>query len=133
MAIDLKPNQEKTNFISAIYKLTILTENNVHILIKTNIWKRLFPTFVQTLVWNMTFFFTVQTAEPDQSIHQIAADPNCQKSFNFGTENSHNDLKIWSIFVTIIFDEAQAFLSQAFQVNFWSIVPFEQNQKSFYY
>ena len=29
--------------------------------------------------------------------------------------------------------EAQAILSQAFQVNFWSIVPFEQNQKSFYY
>ena len=33
MAIDLKPNQEKTNFISAIYKLTILTEGYVHFLI----------------------------------------------------------------------------------------------------
>lgn len=41
--------------------------------------------------------------------------------------------KKWSLFVgIIIFDEAQAILSQAFQVNFWSIVSFEQNQKSFY-
>ena len=38
--------------------------------------------------------------------------------------------KKWSLFVGII--EAQAILSQAFQVNFWSIVSFEQNQKSFY-
>ena len=34
MAVDLKSNQEKTNFISAFYKLTILTENNVHFLIR---------------------------------------------------------------------------------------------------
>ena len=33
MAIDLKPNQEKINFISAFYKLTILTESYVHFLI----------------------------------------------------------------------------------------------------
>ena len=33
MAIDLKPNQEKTNFISAFYNLTILTESYVHFLI----------------------------------------------------------------------------------------------------
>ena len=59
MAVDLKSNQEKTNFISAFYKLTILTENNVHFLIRKKRRKRLFPTFVQTLVWNMTFFCTV--------------------------------------------------------------------------
>ena len=34
MAVDLKSNQEKTNFISAFYKLTILTKNNVHFLIR---------------------------------------------------------------------------------------------------
>ena len=63
------------------------------------------------------------------AIHQIAAaDPNCQKSFNFGTENSHTDMKKWSLFVGII--EAQAILSQAFQVNFWSI---EKNQKSSFF
>ena len=56
MSFDLKPNQEKTNFISAFWKLTILTENNVHFLIMTKLRKRLFPTFVQTLVWNMAFF-----------------------------------------------------------------------------
>ena len=61
MAIDLKPNQEKTNFISAFYKLTILTENNVHFLIRKKRRKRLFTTFVQTLVWNMTFFCNVST------------------------------------------------------------------------
>ena len=33
MAVNLKRNQEKTNLISAFYKLTILTENNVHFLI----------------------------------------------------------------------------------------------------
>ena len=59
MSFDLKPNQEKYNFISAYYKLTILTENNVQFLIMKKARKRLFPTFVQTLVLNMTFFFTV--------------------------------------------------------------------------
>ena len=59
MAVDLKSNSERTNFISAFYKLTILTENNVHFLIGKKRRKRLFPTFVQTLVWNMTFFCTV--------------------------------------------------------------------------
>ena len=59
MFFDLKPNQQKTNFISAFWKLTILTENNVHFLIMPKLRKRLFPTFVQTLVWNMTFFCTV--------------------------------------------------------------------------
>ena len=33
MAFDLKPNQEKRNFISAFYKLTILTESYVLFLI----------------------------------------------------------------------------------------------------
>ena len=61
MSFDLKPNQEKYNFISAYYKLTILTENNVQFLIMKKARKRLFPTFVQTLVLNMTFFFTVFT------------------------------------------------------------------------
>ena len=59
MSFDLKPNQEKYNFISAYYKLTILTENNVQFLIMKNARKRLFPTFVQTLILNMTFFCTV--------------------------------------------------------------------------
>ena len=59
MAVNLKRNQEKTNLISAFYKLTILTENNVHFLIRKKRRKSLFPTFVQTLVWNMIFFCTV--------------------------------------------------------------------------
>ena len=60
LSFDLKPNQDKYNFISVFYKLTIMTENNVHFLIMTKVRKRLFPTFVQTLVWNMAFFFTVR-------------------------------------------------------------------------
>ena len=63
MSFDLKPNQEKTNFISAFWKLTILTGNNVHFLIMNKLRKRLFPTFVQTLVWNMTFFCTVESCK----------------------------------------------------------------------
>ena len=59
LSFDLKPNQDKYNFISVFYKLTIMTGNNVHFLIMTKVRKRLFPTFVQTLVLNMTFFFTV--------------------------------------------------------------------------
>ena len=39
--------------------MTILTENNVHFLIMTKKRKKLFPTFVQTLILNMTFFCTV--------------------------------------------------------------------------
>ena len=39
--------------------MTILTGNNVHFLIMKNARKRLFPTFVQTLVLNMTSFCTV--------------------------------------------------------------------------
>ena len=70
MAVNLKRNQEKTNLISAFNKLTILTGNNVHFLIMTKLRKRLFPTFVQTLVWNMTFFAlcgvrTVHSIEKD--------------------------------------------------------------------
>ena len=59
LSFDLKPNQDKFNFISAFFKLTILTENNVQFLIMNKARKRLFPTFVQTLVLNMTFFCTV--------------------------------------------------------------------------
>ena len=33
MFFDLKPNQDKTNLISAFYKLNTLTGNNVHFLI----------------------------------------------------------------------------------------------------
>ena len=70
MAVDLKSNQEKTNFISAFYKLTILTENNVHFLIRKKRRKRLFPTFVQTLVSNMTFFCTVlRVHKPNIMVH----------------------------------------------------------------
>ena len=63
MSFDLKPNQEKYNFISAYYKLTILTENNVQFLIMKKARKRLFPTFVQTLVLNMAFFCTVYSTK----------------------------------------------------------------------
>ena len=59
LSFDLKPNQDKFNFISAFFKLTILTGNNVQFLIMNKARKRLFPTFVQTLVLNMTFFCTV--------------------------------------------------------------------------
>ena len=72
MSFDLKPNQEKYNFISAYCKLSILTENNVQFLIMKNARKRLFPTFVQTLVLNMTFFFTV-VIQPEQGVLTIAS------------------------------------------------------------
>ena len=61
LSFDLKPNQEKYNFISAYYKLTILTEKYVQFQIMKNARKKLFPTFVQTLVLNMTFFCTVSS------------------------------------------------------------------------
>ena len=80
MSFDLKPNQEKYNFISAYYKLTILTENNVQFLIMKKARKRLFPTFVQTLVLNMTFFFTVSH---NRMKHACFALKSCGKSIIF--------------------------------------------------
>ena len=62
LVLEIKPSQF-IHLTFAFYKLTIMTGNTVHFLIKKKLRKRLFRTFVQTLVWNMTFFCTVQSKE----------------------------------------------------------------------